>query len=388
MVNLVDIRETLRAELAGATDVPCHLGAFCSWVNADNDMLRQYVDQAITFTGQMRRPDHIAALGYGAASGLLTPDEKRIFCDDAERLSGRAFFAAGRPLRFEIDGIALVGVSLGLRELTSGSERKWLIDVLERSAKELDGDPWQSGLVRSAKSAMGATGYRIMPPDLAVAMADKGIGEHDADELAAAWDITVRLEPHNSGLARDAVRLAVFEYVLACKGQIALTGPSRSDLVSLLENVSRSMRLWTFETKNRTPKSAITKWNIENEYHVQNLLWAVLAPVFPGLEDEENLPSIGHKNPRADLGIPSLKTIIEVKFMRNAGQAACAKIIEEIAADAVLYLSKTTTYDNIIAFIWDDCSQTEQHHELKTGLQELRGVTAAIILPRPSKMQL
>jgi hypothetical protein len=109
--------------------------------------------------------------------------------------------------------------------------------------------------------------------------------------------------------------------------------------------------------------------------------------VFPDLEDEENLPSIGHMHPRADLGIPSLRTIVEVKFLKQRGQSGFTRIIEEVAADASLYLSRTTDYDNIIAFVWDDCAQTEHHHELKSGVERIRGISAAIILPRPSSMQ-
>jgi hypothetical protein len=241
-------------------------------------------------------------------------------------------------------------------------------------------------IVRSVLS-IGETHLRIVPPDLAVAMVAKGIGVLHDDDLDAGWNMAVRLEPHNSGPARDAIRLTVFENVLARQGQIAIAAVTKDDLISLLQNISRSMRLWTFESAKRTPKSAVAKWEIENEYHVQNLLWTVLAPIFSDLEDEENLPSVGHKNPRADLGIPSLRTIIEVKFMRNAGQSACANIIEEIAADASLYLSKSTAYDDIIAFVWDDCAQTEQHHELKSGLETIKGIKAAIVLPRPSKMR-
>ena len=147
------------------------------------------------------------------------------------------------------------------------------------------------------------------------------------------------------------------------------------------------MKRWTFETESRTPKSAVARWDVENEYHVQNLLWTVLAPVFPDLEDEENLPSIGQKHPRADLGLPSLRTIVEVKYIRHRGQPGFAKVIEEVAADTALYLSKTRDYDIIVAFVWDDCAQTEHHHELKSGLEQLRGVSAAIVLPRPSGMR-
>jgi hypothetical protein len=155
----------------------------------------------------------------------------------------------------------------------------------------------------------------------------------------------------------------------------------------ILDDLRQATSAWTFETDKRTPKSRVARWEIENEYHVQNLMWAVLAPVLADLEDEENRPSLGQKKPRADLGIRSLRTIIEVKFMRSAGQPACAKIIEEVAADASLYLSRSTVYDNIIAVVWDDLAQTEQHAELKAGLEASSGVSAAIILSRPSKMQ-
>tara|TARA_R110000787_G_scaffold51907_1_gene122589 strand:- start:275 stop:1474 length:1200 start_codon:yes stop_codon:yes gene_type:complete len=386
MINLSDIRATLLAELGKGKNLPCHVAAFCAWIMADNDRLRQCADEAIGFTGQARHPEHVAALGYGAVNGLLSPEECKLFRDEIAHLSGRAFFAAGRPLRFEVDGIALLGVSLGIGALVKDMDSQWLKSLLTRSANEVSGDPWQLGLVRAGKLSIGETNLRIVPPELAVAMHARNVGELHNHDIEASWALAVGLTPHDAGPARDAVRLFVFDYVLARQGQISIAGTTREDLASLLENVSRSMRHWTFESQPRTSKSTIAKWEVENEYHVQNLLWAVLAPVFSDLEDEENLPSVGHKNPRADLGIPSLKTIIEVKFMRNAGQAACAKIIEEIAADASLYLSPRSTYDNIIAFVWDDCAQTEQHHELKTGLATIKGITAAIILPRPSKM--
>jgi hypothetical protein len=213
------------------------------------------------------------------------------------------------------------------------------------------------------------------------------VGAVDDDAIAEAWNLAAAFAPHDSGPARDTVRLAVFDHVRARLAHIAVARMTREDLISLLANVTRSMRRWTFEADKRTPKSCIARWEIENEYHVHNLLWAILAPVLADLEDEENLPSLGQKKPRADLGIPSLRTIIEVKFMRNAGQPACAKIIEEVAADASLYLSRSTAYDNIIAVVWDDLAQTEQHAELKAGLEAISGVSAAVILSRPSKMQ-
>src|SRR3546814_14034551 len=56
MINLSDIRATLLAELGKGKNLPCHVAAFCAWIMADNDRLRQCADEAIGFTGQARHP--------------------------------------------------------------------------------------------------------------------------------------------------------------------------------------------------------------------------------------------------------------------------------------------------------------------------------------------
>ena len=74
---------------------------------------------------------------------------------------------------------------------------------------------------------------------------------------------------------------------------------------------------------NPTPhdKWHARQWHVDNEYHVQNLLWVLLAPIFPDLDDEQYLTKIGQKNPRADLYIPSMKLIVEAKFLRAGTNA-------------------------------------------------------------------
>lgn len=387
MLKLNDIRDTLRWKLASAKPMPCHVAAFCGWIVGDAEQLQTTVKESLGFTGQARHPEHLAALGFGADAGLLSDISLETLREEIEHLSGRAFFSPGRPLRLEVDGIALLGVALGSARIFRQDERKWLAALLDRSSEEVASDVWQLGLVRLARLIIGDQNLRIVPPDLAVAAAARGVGSSHHEDREKAWKMAVELLPHEAGPERDAVRLAVFEYELSRFGQVNFAEVSRNDLTQLLQNVSRGMKRWTFEETKRTPKSEIAKWDVENEYHVQNLLWFVLAPVFPDLEDEENLPSLGHMHPRADLGVPSLRTIVEVKFLRQRGQSGFTKIIEEIAADASLYLSQTTEYDSIVAFVWDDCAQTEQHHELKSGIERINGVSAAVVLPRPSSMR-
>jgi hypothetical protein len=153
------------------------------------------------------------------------------------------------------------------------------------------------------------------------------------------------------------------------------------------EGVTRSMRRWSWDDVPRTRNSVAARWDIGNEYHVQDMLWAILAPIFPDLDDEEWLKSLGQHRPRADLAIPSLELIVEVKFLRPGGKSMFSDVIQEVATDASTYLQDGSDYRHIIAFVWDDAARTEEHAELRQGLLRIRGVFAAIVLPRPSKMK-
>ena len=130
-------------------------------------------------------------------------------------------------------------------------------------------------------------------------------------------------------------------------------GAAVEGLIAILEGLAQSMAHWTYETKPRVKGVTPQQWEVDHEYHVQNLLWTVLRPVFSELVDEQSLPKVGHKTPRYDLGVPSLGTIVEVKFMRKAGSTACREIIEEIAADRSLYLAPNSGYSRLVVFIWD-----------------------------------
>ena len=109
----------------------------------------------------------------------------------------------------------------------------------------------------------------------------------------------------------------------------------------------------------------------------------MLAPLFADLNDEETLPPIGQKSPRVYLSIPSLGTVVEVKFMRST--TPFQDIIEEIAADASLYATDSR-WTALIPFVWDDARRTEEHQKLVAGLKQLPGVIGAVVVSRPGKM--
>jgi len=176
MVNLSDLRETLDLSLDPGRVLPSHVAAFEAWALSRPDELRSRVSDAISADGQQRHPEHIAAMGYAAAAGLLTDAEKALLTEDLTQLGGRAFFASGRPPRFEIDGVALLGIAMAVKAIGPVDPR-WIASLLSRSAQEVIGDDWQLGLVRGAQQCLGQATGRIEPADLHLALAARGVGE-------------------------------------------------------------------------------------------------------------------------------------------------------------------------------------------------------------------
>jgi len=113
-------------------------------------------------------------------------------------------------------------------------------------------------------------------------------------------------------MTRAAAQISALAALVRESSTLRAGSSSAADVANLLVGVGRSMRRWAWESKPRTPMSDVARWVIDNEYHVQDLLWAILSPTFPDLDDEEWLKSLGHHHPRADLAIPSLGVIIEV----------------------------------------------------------------------------
>jgi len=157
-----------------------------------------------------------------------------------------------------------------------------------------------------------------------------------------------------------------------------------ADVVRLVQRVPTGFAKWTWEERPRTKSGIARQWHIDNEYHVQNFLWLVLAPLFPDLKAEDYTPQVGQTQPRADLGIPSLRLIVEVKFVRVG--KSFAEVIGEISADTGLYLTPTSAYSEIVAFIWDDSRRSEQHERLAAGLRDIRGISGVVVMSRPGAM--
>ena len=100
--------------------------------------------------------------------------------------------------------------------------------------------------------------------------------------------------------------------------------------------------------------------------------------------DEDSTPKVGPVQPRADIGVPSLRLIVEAKVMRADDPPK--KMVEQIAEAAGLYVVAGSRYDRLILFIWDASRRTEHHDEMIRGLRQIAGVVDAVVVARPGSM--
>ena len=379
-MKLGDLLATLVIEPEAYQALPRHVAAFCNYLIPDD---QAKLEAHGSLSGDSQVYQEIAAAGYALAIDNTRNALVAAFDEAFDHLSGRIFFAGGRTPRFEVDGVALLGVALGASALSIPKIRmRWFNDLLGRSAHALYRDTWQHDLVELAQCVLDEE-REMSIHDIRLRTAFSRIPRED--DLQAAWAKMVA-SCGETDPVQVAVNRAVYESSAASLAALPIVGTGVAGLISILEELAHSMSHWTYETSTRVKSVAPQQWEIEHEYHVQNLLWTLLRPVFRDLVDEQSLPKVGHKTPRYDLGIPSLAAIVEVKFMRSAGPAACRNITEEIAADRSLYLRRATGYSRLIVFIWDECRQTEEYETLKKGLEDMKGIEKVIILPRPSRM--
>lgn len=402
-ILLADARQTLIREIEEAVGTRDLATAFAAWLLPDQVQGLRHkalLTDASRVSGAERTYQHVALLGY--ASQFLTFGKPLVTVLESGLtwLAGRSPIVDGTPMGFSIDPVALLGVSLGTKVLGDTSitakVAKWLHSCLSARIDGLGCESWQRWLLLAAttdvinENSMANLSMAQMDADVRVALYSKGFlphaskGQLEQDSIAMLG-LVQRERCSKLGIPRAALRLAALDWVKSRQTRLALKGTTIDELCALLRNVPSGLKRWTWEDAPRTKTSKNPRrWDIDNEYHVQNLLWVLLAPIFPELTDEEYMPKLGPVQPRADICVPSLRVIVEAKFLRAKDPPK--KMIEEIGTDASVYLPTQSDYDAIIAFIWDDSRRSELHAELVRGLRAIRGVQDAIIVGRPGAM--
>lgn len=372
--------------------------AFAGWAlhgTPEAPTLAAVVQASASKNGGMLDHGDVANLGFGLACGVLDPTQRAAFLSGLARLCGRNPVMHGTPIACCSDPIALLGLAVGATEAGTAERDRlsaWVSQFFAHSCAGSLPAEWQRALLSGVARRLGLTAspplLSTFPADLRVVMRVKGLvpitsADADSDDAAALRLMKSDLGP--LAPARAALRLAALRAISQVACTARLDRPTVQQLVTLLRRVPNGLPQWTWEEKSRTGKGEARKWHVENEYHVQNLLWLFLSPLFPDLKSEEYTPTVGTYQPRVDLGLPSLRAIVEVKFWRAAVKVE--KMIEEIAADSSIYFVAGSAYETMIPFIWDNARRTEEHEALVKGLRQLPHVADAVVIARPGLME-
>jgi DpnII restriction endonuclease len=379
------------------TAEPLH-AAFASWLCQGTDAafsVEQQANEAASLSAGDRTFKEVSILGFAVNTGVASSETFSALQTGLDWVTGRASTIVGEPAGFCSNGIALLGIAVGVKTVGDSSltakATAWLSAFVAQGMRGKMVPDWQQFLFVAAANVLGVTEPLAVTEDASTAdvrVALRGLGvlpaisstEREVEERDAL--LLIRTPCAQEDGLRAPVRLAALTRILQELPTLNLSRPTISEVIQLLNRVEAALRRWTWEERPRTRGATPRQWNIDNEYHVQNLLWMILSPIFPDLQDEVYTEAFGQLHPRIDLCIPSLKLIIEVKFVRQ--DARFAKVVEEISADCGVYLSRPAEYQHIVPFIWDDSSRVQEHDFLRTGLRKLNGVIDAVIVSRPS----
>jgi hypothetical protein len=110
-------------------------------------------------------------------------------------------------------------------------------------------------------------------------------------------------------------------------------------------------------------------FSIENEYDVQDLLYANIRSVFEDARFEEWTPKHGGKSKRIDIVIPSAEVVIEVKYVRDKSHRK--NIGDELKIDIESYHSHSAC-KTLLFLIYDPDSNIVDPSEITNDLSGRR----------------
>ncbi|MBE0541972.1 MAG: hypothetical protein IH623_11340 [Verrucomicrobia bacterium] len=373
--------------------------AFLGWLLRGDDLLallEEAATRAAASKGAERNSRNVAVLGFACGVETLKNRFAAEFAAQLEWSIGRPNFATGgEPCGVVADPLNFAGVVAGTENVLSNEIRQrfeqWSATVWKDADGLVQDGGWRRGLLdilgRRIAVAKTTGNDGTQPVWLVAALhrrgwstpAEKSVSGVLKDALSEASSVTDGFE---SGL-----RLAAIDWAIQRAMDFDIAALTLTDVATVLHRVPTAFQRWTWEDKPRTAKQGAQprRWHIENEYHFQSMLYAVLKPLIPALEEEQYLPPTGTYQPRADLCILALELVIEVKFWYRG--KSVKELTEEIAADLTLYLRKDSPYRKVIVVIWDDGARTEEQAELRRGLLGLKGLYDVILISRPAFMQ-
>ena len=400
VIMITDGRAVLHRTMLGEAQANPLAAAFLAWLLRSVELerlLEVAAAKAAAERGAERSSRNVAVLGFACGIESLKPRFAGEFSQQLEWSMGRPNFASGgEPCGAVADPLILAGMCAGAEAVMGREERGrfelWAAGVRKDAEGLVQDGGWRRGLLRLVGKRLNLVGGQLPeegtgePVWLAAGLQRR---EWGAPAETAVGDV-LKLAVEGAAGVTDGfeagLRLAAIEWAATRAMDFDVTALTIKDIAGVLERVPAVFQRWTWEDKPRTSRQGAEarRWHIENEYHFQSLLYTVLKPLIPALEEEQYLPPTGTYQPRADLCILPLELVIEVKFWYRG--RSVKELTEEIAADLTLYLRKDSPYRKVIAVVWDDGARTEEQAELKRGLKGLTGLFDAVIVNRPSCM--
>lgn len=373
------------------------VAAFCGWLSLREDfvlLLNNVAQNAASASGAQRSSRNVAVLGFACGVETLKARFAEDFLRQLTWSIGKPNFSGdGEPSGVITDPLNFAGIVAGAENVLNEPMRcqfvLWARDVCKDARTFIHEGDWRRRLIEIIGLRYSVAG--LVPNDdreswIVAGLHKCGWGDVSMIRVDDVLKSTLKRASETIDGFEAALRCAATEWAVERAMDFDIAAPTIPDIAKVLDRVSTSFQRWTWEDAPRTSRrgAEARRWHIDNEYHFQSLLYAVLKPLIPSLEEELYLPPTGTYQPRADLCILALKLVIEVKFWYRS--KSVKELTEEIAADLTLYLRNDSPYQTVIVAIWDDGARTEEHAELRRGLKGLGGLREVILVNRPSRM--
>jgi len=336
----------------------------------------------------------LAAIGYGLAcrAPACQAEARSALGDGLPRLMARDLFTD--RLTFIHNSLQVTGIVLAAHAMATDlpAFADWLLGVL-RDTRLQPADRFQELIYQHLRAILSgqprAAAWRPDDDPTVLALIHWMITAGTASPPGSAGELSalqrriisraLRTDPAKLTIPQVAVIYRAVTGILdASIGQLVL---SRSHLGAVLRRFEAAIRRWRWDDESLANP---IRWPISSEREVQDILWLILRSVFDDVVDEETLPKLGHSTYRADFGLPRLGVLIEVKYARQ--RTNFKKIEKEVMEDSIAYLRGTSRYKEIVVFIYDESASVQEHDITAAALRELDGVTAVVIVSRPSRL--
>jgi len=357
-------------------------------VLCDEDWLKTQFDEKNAYS--------ISSLGYSLGD-LSSEEASEKFKRGFDLLMQRDPFK-GPPVSFAFQPVTLIGLILGVKA-TSDSRWKtdaslWLSSLIEKRVKSGSMIRYQEFIYNYARFLLKGSPQEISVELVGLSIEEFSLLEYtlrrnifrDKKQKDSLIEVRKNLieQTVKSGISEDVNEKAAIIWIAVSE---SISTDIESCLLSphyvsaILSRFESAMKRWRYDSdKLKKP----IRWPIVSEREVQDILWLVLRSYFDDLIDEEALPKFGHKFHKPDFAIPSLRLLIEVKYIYQKDDFK--KIEQEIMVDTVAYLSNTQNYDRILVFIYDESSSVQEHETTRKDLIKREEIEDVIIVSKPSQV--